>query len=654
MKLVKDRYFLLILFLVSLIIVFFWFRNGNFIASGEEGLWLFNPQRSLEHYSFGWVEIGTGFVVPSYIPRIPVLLFAILIAKFFPPWLSQATIYLLIISSGLVSMFYLAKELLGTKNKWVCLTISLFYFLNLYSMSQVWNRLIYSGMFAWCYLPVLFYLSIKWLRSGKFLFFVAILISSVLYSATFVTVAFLFAVWLPVGLYILYALWENRHNLRFSIQFLLRVALMLSAWVVVSLWWIYPCIKLSGTAFSAMSDWKMSFGSLVSVSQYFSTGEILLLRQKFVFGPGSLFYNFYSQTGIFILSCLALIITFVGWIKNRKEKSWGLLTTILLVGWFVCKGSNPPLGYGFYNFLFSNFNFTMIFRNPYEKLGLVLLLPYSVLFGLGLFSISKNLGRLKVLVISMIVFFICGVLVWPMWSGNVYSDGVRLNVPEYYTEANKIIDLDSLDARILVLPLINSEDAYYNWKYTGVVPTDFLFDNTLVNRPILNGIYFQKLYKFFQNKNKEELHKLFDQLNVGYIVIAYDLEKNKNDVQDSEELNSFVSSDSKMVFLAKVGELSIYKFKSDQVGRQIVAVGENTPDISYTEINPTTYEVNIVNANKPFDIILKNTYDKLWTAKIENKELNNHDIIYDYANKWTVDKKGSYRVKIYFKIWPWE
>lgn len=296
----------------------------------------------------------------------------------------------------------------------------------------------------------------------------------------------------------------------------------------------------------------------------------------------------------------------------------------------------------------------MMFRNPYEKLGLLFLLPYSILFGVGLDVFSEKVGKMKLLVILPILFLVNGILVWPLWTGDVYSKSTKVNVPSYYQEANKFIDVNTDDSRVLILPLIDGESASYTWGYRGVVPMNFLFEKPVIAMPVSN-IYplFRKINIAFLNGDSDILYPLLEQLNVGSVVLVGDLNPGVYQEQ-GDKLYNFLENDKKFTKLGKAGELVVYSFNSNRVGEQIVAEGNNVPTLEYSKINPARYRVKVTDAQEEYNLIFKSAYDDFWIARIGNDDLTEHALIYDYANKWKVYEKGSYEIEIFLKTWPWE
>src|SRR3972149_9216615 len=150
------KYFLFsnytIIFLISLIITIIWFRRGLLFATAEEGPVFYSLARTASIYRDVWVRWGTGF---AYSVALPMALSAKILTSLeiiFTQIQTQAIVFFLLITSGMVGTYLLTEKL--TKNKQAALFAGLFYFLNIYAMSQVWRRALMVGIFAWAYFPL--------------------------------------------------------------------------------------------------------------------------------------------------------------------------------------------------------------------------------------------------------------------------------------------------------------------------------------------------------------------------------------------------------------------------------------------------------------------------------------------------------------------
>ena len=117
-------------------------------------------------------------------------------------------------------------------------------------MGQVWARSLYGGMFSWAYLPLFLYLWINWIRENKLAWLVAFLVSSFIFVHAFSTPASMFTYWIPAGLFVIVEIWLRRKSGKSYLPVLLKSFLAVVLWLFISIWWIYPYIKLSASIFS--------------------------------------------------------------------------------------------------------------------------------------------------------------------------------------------------------------------------------------------------------------------------------------------------------------------------------------------------------------------------------------------------------------------
>lgn len=655
----KDRHYVGLLFLISLSVVLIWFMGGGYIGGGEEGLPLFNASRVLRISGQPWVEFSTGLMIPAFLPRITMLAFVSLFQVALEPFISQAVVFLLLIFFGVFGVYLLAKELFEEKFRLVYFASSLFYQFNLFTMLQVWNRNIYAGYFAWSLLPIFLFLWIRWLNSKNIKYLFLFLLTSFIFSAAFVTLAFVFVLWIPAGVFTLWQVFSKRKKRAGAIKTTLFALIGVLAWLLVNIWWIYPHLRTSASYVGISRD--DNIGVLDGLSKSYPNSELLLLRQKSYFSYDELkekfWYEFYLSPIVYLLSILALVVVMFGFARFLKNGASKFVVIFFVIAWFLVKGTNPPWGYDFYEFLFNNFPFTAMFRNSYEKLGIVFVLPYSLLFGIGIGYSYMQAGRVRRILMYIMIFLTCGILVWPMWNGRIYADFVKLQIPQEYSQVNELINKDTRDVRILTLPPINGESAFYEWGYRGVVPMEYLFDKPVISHSYFHSpiaSFYHRLNEAFDREDEEAVNELLEELNVGYIVHGSDMLEEESGGDDFSKVNSFLSKIDNIRFLQKFGSLDLYEYKGSGVGSRIVATSQVPPKIDYQRIGPQKYIVSVTDVKEPFTLILKNTFSEFWEARIGGEPITNHFVVYDWANAWEVDKTGNYKIELVSKIWPWE
>lgn len=521
-----------------------WFRDKSFLAGGEESFFLSNPKLAFQTHldPDKYALRAMGF----YRPRLTFIgLAAGLYTLGLPVWFIQYLAFLALILSGCVGVYVLTREIFPeNRQKFTAFTAGLFYFFNLYTFSQVWGRFIYNGFFAWALLPWHLYLYIKFTSSLKiqYLLFSA-LIGTVL-SHTFGNPAFILTVWAPVVIYTL----VNRNLKSFIIYF--------TVWLLTNSWWLYGEAKFAATGLFNIASWKENLNSLSGVSVYFPTSEILFLKQKFLFGAQSTWSRFYNHPTILALSVCVFLLVIFGWWKARKSQSWRWLSVLALLGWFVSKGTNPPVGNIFFTQLFSLFPALGVLRNSYEKFGLVWLLPYTLFFAVGLTNLPYKSIRI------LILFLVCGILVWPMWTGNLYAN-IRVSIPDYYRLANDFVNQDKTSGNILMLPMLPGDGVRYTWGYQGIEPSEFLFDKRSISKILRlthEDIQYWDLYQ--KLTSGRDFTPNLRQGNIKYLILHYDLNHEISGASTAAQVESVLTSTPNIKFLQKIGELGIYQFSN--------------------------------------------------------------------------------------------
>jgi len=75
----------------------------------------------------------------------------------------------------------------------------------------------------------------------------------------------------------------------------------------------------------------------------------------------------------------------------------------------------------------------------------------------------------------------------------------------------------------------------------------------------------------------------------------------------------------------------------------------NRTSVTFREINPTRYVVNIANADSPFILNLKQTFNSNWDIYINNRQVSCPHFHADiYNNGWLITKKGNYTIQIIY------
>lgn len=691
----KKNILLFLIPIISAIIIFSWFYEGKIVSNGsEEDLNIYHLQKNAEYYSSFWYPVGTGFKTPFHIVRYPTFFtLGLLEQTGMPPYLTQAVLLWILMVTGISTMYLLLRKAFNMTWQ-VSLLGSLFYLLNIFSMTQVWKRFLYQGIFAWAYLPLFLLLWIKWIESKKKLWLFIFAFTSIFFAYTFSQPANLMTIWIPAGIFVLIKLWQSRFKRKEAAITILTSIVGFVLWSLVNIWWLYPMLALGSTWTETTGQtWESDLSSLHAVSKSFPIWEVLLLRQSWYLSPENDLGSFYQNPLIILISVLILFFVILAIVKLKNYPYRGFVLSLAFVGFFISKGTSFPFGYTFFYLLFSNFPLTTALRNSYEKFGLVWLVSYTILFAFGF---SKFLSFLKpkrgYLFGGIILFLILGVLVAPLWTGGLFPQKHRLNVPQYYSEANSYLsNQPHLPNRVFHIPfLLDLERVIYTWGYIGQDPSQNLFEFESATTPKIP--YFHRsieiLPEFLSNKNFPEILGLF---SVSNVILHKDSIYPKINIEESIKIiESWEGIGNKKEF----GQLVIYSLDKPLVRPRIYVAtyvipvtsiedeltevissnigtatpvfieGEtpeimniqikNVPKITFKKISNDLYFVDVKGSTEPFILVLNNTFDNLWQTEIDNQLINKHFMVNGFANAWLIEKTGDYQVDIRLKVWPWD
>lgn len=664
----KNNLLLCTLFFIGVSVSFFWFRKGLMFGGGEEGLPFYNIAKTLNLSSNVWYDSNGGYTVALFLPKVPYFQFINLLTSFgLSSVLLQVGTFMFLILTGVVSVFFLTKNLFKDSLSkqwlnWSSFIAALFYFFNPYSMSQIWSRGIYAQYFIFALAPLFLLLFAKGLKSGKYIYIFYATVVSFILSSAYVVATNAIILWTILLIYFLFHLWtikNSNRKLLFSSIYLLATLLL---WIFSNFWWFYPTLKVVGTAFSASFDTTFNINTLIAITTTYSTPKyVLRLLQKFIFFDARSYDGIYILPAFEILSWLIPLISVIPIFLLRKIKIVGFAIVLWLVGYLVSIGANPPLGQIFV-WLFSKISFLQSFRNPYEKAGIIIMLGYTVLFSLGLGYLFVQKSKIKKVLASSILIGVCCIFVFPLWSGKFTNAWV--SVPAYYKEADSWISSQPGSFKIMQLPLISGDGVRYTWEasYQGIEPAEFLFTNSSIGRNIVfNKPYYNVLLERFgiftpgafgpdpdisnsEFRSKEFWQEL-EKLNVRYLILHKDLDEKIINTK-IKSVEDYLFNQKNIKHVKSFDQLEIYEVG---ISKNIQQIYSPTQKIKFEKINSTEYKIIIEDSKKPFDLYFLDNYDFGWELYIDDYLVSTHDKVFSYANKWRIDKTGSFDMVLKYK-----
>ncbi len=668
----KKQIFILIIVCLSLI--FIWFHKGLIFGGGEEGIPFYNLDTTMTLYSSSWKDTGTGFPGGDEINRLPFFV----VLKFFydrgiPGYVDQAILFFVLMIVGVLSMYFLLSETVGKdlKNKYPILPFAgaFFYLLNPFSMIQVWGRGLYMQFFPFAYIPLfllLFILGLK-KKSFKYIFFISL--ANFLFAGTYGNLSYVTSSWLVVFIYSFWHFWENKGKKEriFTVIFFVFTLL---GWFVTNAWWLLPYFHTASDLVAALGQLEQNLGSLMGVSRALPPlGVLRLLHNGFLY-DAQIYGPIYSNFVFVLISFVPLFLVVFSISKFRKLRSFKFYATLLIITLFMSFGTNPPLGW-LYKFLFTHISFMQIYRSPYEKIGIDLMVVYSAFFALGISVVADRLKRVvrnEKVVIFVILFLVSGVYCWPMWKG-IFAGGVKITtwvkVPDYYKEANGWLNSQGGEFRVLHMPINPGDGVRLEWEYPfqGSDPSEFIFTKSSIGKNVsYNKIYynvllerFGKLFKGAYGPDPDITNSKFRQkefsselaeLGVKYIILHHDENVVVSSMKTVEDTQADLSKDKEIKKVKTFGNLDIYQVN---IPKNVSLVYSPDADTSFLKVSPDLYKVDVKNAKEETRIYLLNLFSSNWELIKEGEVINTHDRVFSYANSWSVKGNGNYSFVLQYK-----
>jgi len=495
--------------LISFLLVTIWFRDGLIIGGGDEWNWFYNPLTHLAYRKYALLDLPVpgAYEIPS-IPFIPfVYLLSLLQSLVSASYILQAATFFLLMVTSAISMYNLTWTALPSneKSRLAAIFSALFYILNPYTMSSVWHRGIVGIMFTMPLLPTVLFILFKY-KNRKSVISLSLYVSLVLllFTPAFAHTPEIVPVWLAIFTYLLFDALFGNNVKKNMINALEIFVFSLGLWIVFSAWWMLP----------AISEYIEPF--------FWATG-----KETFQWWPSPLFdvirlfhssyrierpfYPIYTSPIFEAISFIIPFTTFLAVIFRPKDKNVLFFVCLSLLGLFLAKGASPPLGEEVGQLLGSSplWIFFKLIRDSYDKLGSLVSLGYSYLFGVSLSAIYNlrqritsndiiqpisKFNRRRITAAALVLTVAIPILVvypWPMWTGDIWFSSftgsgriirATIDPPFYYEEARHWLETQP-KGRIISLPIsYGSITLDWSHPYEGHDPRPLIF-----GKPTLAG-----------------------------------------------------------------------------------------------------------------------------------------------------------------------
>ncbi len=583
----------LTLLIITLIICFQNYTFGTYL-SGWDTL---HPELNFGDYfkrilSMWQQHQGLGAVASqAHVSELPRLLIYYLSSFIFPESFLRYSYFFLCLIMGPLGMYFFIKEFF--KNKLTAFLSGLLYLLNPVTL-QHFN--VPLEMFATHYasLPWIMLFSTKYLIHNKKrdLWFFAL---SITFSASLAHTPTLYYSFLI--LFIFYLLLAYKFlNKNFK-----RVATLISLILLLNSYWILPNLyyivhygnsvitskihyQFSERAFQTGTNYGNILDTALLKNFLFDWGEYDPDKERFVFllkiWKEHLNNPFYLLIGlgVFVSAISGAVLT----LKNKNK------TGIIFLPFFII----PFIFIANDNFLFQSlFGFLETYsptlkeslRFPFTKFSTFLLFSYCMYFAVTLnYLIPKTkvyLKRYNKFVWGFLISLLLVLYSFPVFTGNLISPGMRVNIPSQYFEMFDWFKTQNPNTRIATFPMNTFWGwVYYNFGYEGAGFVWFGLNQPVLDREFdrwhpANEDYYHQMSHALYSDDVEAFNAVLEKYQINWLMV----DKNIIDASSPKatffgQLEGMISKSGKVVKEKEFDNIIVYRVSLDSPANNFVSL----------------------------------------------------------------------------------
>lgn len=263
----------------------------------------------------------------------------------------------------------------------------------------------------------------------------------------------------------------------------------------------------------------------------------------------------YIGIGLFLTSVIGLVL--------NRQLSWILMFIVSFIMIFGVKIPIPIL--------------SEAFRNSFTKWSVALSFVTSIGIGLFLFKFKK----LFLYLFSGIIIALSVYHVLPIFSGNLISQSMRINIPSEYFLSFDFLNSRTNGGRVAILPVNNFWGwQIHSWGYRGSGFYWYGIKNPILDRAFdvwskQNENFYEELNFALLSDNMDLLENVFDKYQVTYIY------NDKNIITPQNE-NNIKADLSRFKLIASFGNIDIYEtgYFGDYVSAQKMSFPDDILKVS--------------------------------------------------------------------------
>lgn len=622
MNFLKKNFVLIILLFLNLITHYVWVFNFDYLTFGDSRVYV--PETQLEliknssqiynsNANLGTVELSGGTKLIEFIHGISAYFGLNYNISFRLIYLYPFTFL-----APFIIYFFFKKFL---KTEVAVLIASIVYLFNTYTLIlQTAGVLMLLGN-LFLILNLLFYYKFFYEKKNASNFLMIILSGFILSTYEFRIFYINCAV---TSLFLLHYFFFTKKDYKI---FIYHIVFIVSVFIL-NFHWIFPLINLG-----KLTDNEL-FSRNVFGSSYFDISASFTLFHRFWTSEKP---SFFINQNIPFYFWIIPILCVLGAYYSRKNKFIVFFLGIYLIGVFLTKQEGIPFK-DIYEWLYKNFPGFNAFREA-SKFYVLVAIGTSALIGYFIDEFkTKNKYTSYVIYALISILFISNAR--NLITGKIDTLFIPRSYPQKYREFNNFIIEQNKEFRVLLVPA-NSKWGFYSNQNP-------ILSNAELDRkyPEIKNLPEFNEYTKPKNSNINFLRQSFsnniiDRLSIKYLVVPIsvadedmfvDYGKNREHYLDILKNSSYLKT-------IKLNEGDLAVFENSEYRPRIYLTTEKQTiykdypyeKVEYMQINPTTYQVEIKNLNKPVILNFSENFSPDWN--LYYGEYNSKNILYNKIEK---------------------
>jgi hypothetical protein len=717
-KVITTEIIVLISIGVFLFLIPFIFWGPSTIVGGDDGrLYYLYPLEYLTNFANTIISNNSLGALGQYFPQMYIFGFVGILSGIniltFNVINIQSISLGLVLSGGFLGLYKLIGIWVSSiklEDIGVKVLGSLLYVFSTFSFITVWNSLLFA-VYLVLIMPWVFYFILKSIQTDRVIYIVwASLILSI-FSICILSIAWFIAIIITIiPILILQVIYKPKITIKMGAIFIGLLILLNAYWGFHLINSIVTKNNDSGELSSTVNSDGFKEQNSKTIKAVSDNNELIYplfnlfhynIQKDFNWRTLSIYENWHIKT--FYFQGVLILIVMLGFIvkKSNETKSLISIRNTVFTSWIVVLWLfTVNIGnWGTNLFLFFNQyipGFTL-FRNMFDKFALALAFIYALLVAISLAILYKSsIKRYLVNSLAILAIIVTIINAAPFIKGDYYRNSIwtteniypRLNSfnDDFLSLTNYIKDIDTNGERFLWTPLnkagyvITQDKDISNYYYAGISPIQVLSKQQDYAGTMSFGKFDADIQLYLKEGRSAELVKLFQQMNVAYIIVNNDIPlelqesylysiRYKGDLYDQQNNKEYLD----LLLGEKIKDFgdkySLYRINPSYLSEKIIV--NNTSDKFISDKNTdfqrksaSEYKININNIEDiHYYVSFLDPFQSGWELiEVNTKyKIKQHKQILGYANQWKItgediknitqnqDYKGSLEFKLYFK-----